>query len=191
MNLLRERLDRIKIVAPICGLELKADEITAGGDHNLELFPTSQSETTSLNRFIEKLSSRLGSQAISGLNIIPDHRPECSQRWQSFQPLEVSKENNLSCGKTIPAASRPLLTRPAWLMDTPLELRMQRQQLIYGSPLKLLAGPERIEAGWWDDALITRDYFIAENELGQLLWIYREHAPIAKSNGWYLQGFFG
>ncbi|MBA2660506.1 MAG: DNA polymerase Y family protein [Nitrosospira sp.] len=191
MILLRERLDRIKIVAPICGLELIADEITAEGNHNLELFPTSQSEATSLNRFIEKLSCRLGPQAIAGLNIIPDHRPECSQRLQPFQPLEASKANNFSCRKTILEGSSHPLTRPAWLMDTPLELRMQRQQPIYGSPLKLLAGPERIEAGWWDDALITRDYFIAENELGQLLWIYREHDPIAKSNGWYLQGLFG
>ena len=62
-------------------------------------------------------------------------------------------------------------------METPLELKLQRHQPVYGSPLKLIAGPERIEAGWWDDALITRDYFIAENELGQLLWIYREHDP--------------
>jgi protein ImuB len=191
MILLRERLERTEIVAPVCELELMADEVTAGTHSNLELFPTSQSEATSLNRFIEKLSSRLGPQALAGLNIIPDHRPECSQRLQPFQPLETRKTNNLSCRKIIPEKSTRPLTRPAWLMDTPLKLRLQRQQPFYGSPLKLLAGPERIEAGWWDDALVTRDYFIAENELGQLLWIYREYAPIAKSNGWYLQGLFG
>ena len=59
------------------------------------------------------------------------------------------------------------------------------------SLLKLLAGPERIEAGWWDDALMARDYFIAENELGQLLWIYREPDPVTHNSRWYLQGFFG
>lgn len=189
MILLRERLERTEIVAPVCELELVADEVTAGTDSNLELFPTSQSEATSLNRFIEKLSSRLGPQALAGLTIIPDHRPECSQRLQPFQPLETRKANNLSYRKPIPEKST--LTRPAWLMDAPLELRLQGQQPFYGSPLKLLAGPERIEAGWWDDALITRDYFIAENALGQLLWVYREYAPAAKGNGWYLQGLFG
>jgi protein ImuB len=72
-----------------------------------------------------------------------------------------------------------------------MELKLQRQQLFYGSPLQLLAGPERIEAGWWDEAPIARDYFIAENELGQLLWIYREADPVAHSSRWYLQGLFG
>jgi protein ImuB len=88
------------------------------------------------------------------------------------------------------------LIRPAWLMEIPLELKLQRQQPVYGSPLKLIAGPERIEAGWWDDALVARDYFIAENDLGQLLWIYREHsehnaAGAGKNQSWYLQGLFG
>jgi protein ImuB len=89
------------------------------------------------------------------------------------------------------------LARPAWLIEAPLQLKVQRHQPVYISPLKLIAGPERIEAGWWDDASIARDYFIAENALGQLLWIYREHDPAARSNspgkgnGWYLQGLFG
>jgi protein ImuB len=76
-------------------------------------------------------------------------------------------------------------------MKVPLELKVQRHQPVYGSPLTLIAGPERIEAGWWDDAPVARDYFIAENTLGQLLWIYREHKPAAKNKGWYLQGLFG
>ena len=63
----------------------------------------------------------------------------------------------------------PESPRPAWLMETPLELKLQRQQPVYGSPLKLIAGPERIEAGWWDDALIARDYFIAENDAGPIV----------------------
>ena len=187
MLLLRERLGRTKIVAPVCELELIADEVTAGTDPNLELFPTSQSEATSLNRFIEKISSRFGPQAITGLNVISDHRPEYSQR---FQPVGMNRMSNSSCRKITPSAPACPLARPAWLMAAPLELKVQRHQPVYGSPLKLIAGPERIEAGWWDDAPVARDYFIAENALGQLLWIYHEH-PAAKNKGWYLQGLFG
>ena len=39
MLLLRERLERIKLAAPVCELELMADEIAAGANANLELFP--------------------------------------------------------------------------------------------------------------------------------------------------------
>lgn len=196
MLLLRERLGRMKIAAPICGLELIADQIIAGTNPDLELFPTSQSETTSLNRFIEKVSSRFGPQTIIGLNVIPDHRPECSQRFQPFQPLKMNSASNTPRGKVIPSASASSLTRPVWLMAAPLQLKVQRHRPVYGSPLKLIGNPERIEAGWWDDAPIARDYFIAKNKLGQVLWVYREHDPAARSNSpgnnnWYLQGLFG
>ncbi len=193
MLLLRERLERTEIVAPVCELELAAHEITPGADGNLELFPTVQSETTSLNRFIEKLSSRLGPEAITGLKVVSDHRPEYSQR------LELSGTNDLN---RLPKRTENSQTislgspRPAWLKETPLELKVQRSQPVYGSPLKLLAGPERIEIGWWDDAAVARDYFIAKNDQGQLLWIYRKHDPVEKDKGneggnWYLQGLFG
>lgn len=199
MALLRERLERTTTAAPTGALELEASEITAGEKDNLKLFPAPQSEATSLNRFIEKTSARLGPKAITSLTIIPDHRPECSQRHQPIQPRGTSSEagrgNKAASRKLVPrkstrySASVP--NRPAWLMEKPMELKLQRQKPVYGSLLKLLTGPERIEAGWWDDAMVARDYFIAENELGQLLWIYREADPVTHSSRWYLQGLFG
>lgn len=187
MILLRERLERTKLMVPVCGLELIADEITTGMKANLELFPTAQSEATSLSRFIEKLSSRLGPQAITSLQAVSDYRPEYSQRF------DASGIGGFSCRGTHRDRIPSELIRPAWLMETPLELKLQRQQPVYGSPLKLISGPERIETGWWDDGAITRDYFIAENNLGQLLWIYCEHDPAGenKKKDWYLQGLFG
>jgi len=54
-----------------------------------------------------------------------------------------------------------------------------------------VAGPERIESGWWDfgapHAAVHRDYFVARNNHGQALWIYRE---LALPRGWYLHGLF-
>jgi protein ImuB len=187
MILLRERLEHTKLMAPACGLELIADEITAGIEANLELFPTAQSEATSLSRFIEKLSSRLGPQAITSLEVVSDYRPECSQRFSPPGKIEFSSRGTHR--DRIPAD----LIRPAWLMEIPLELKLQHRQPVYGSLLKIISRPERIEAGWWDDGATTRDYFIAENNLGQLLWIYCEYDPAGenKKKGWYLQGLFG
>ncbi|HEX7638185.1 MAG TPA: DNA polymerase Y family protein, partial [Burkholderiaceae bacterium] len=66
--------------------------------------------------------------------------------------------------------------------------------LLAGRPLWLVAGPERLETGWWDDeaARVARDYFIAQAEDGALLWVYRfRHAPEDGQSGWYLHGRFG
>ena len=54
-------------------------------------------------------------------------------------------------------------------------------------PLALLAGPERIEAGWWDGQHVARDYFVARNGAQSLLWVYRERDVAAH---WYVHGFF-
>ena len=93
--------------------------------------------------------------------------------------------------------------RPLWLLTTPRPLRdtggskdtddggstgvRAAPRDSDGSPLSLLAGPERIEAGWWDGRHVARDYFVARNRAQSLLWIYRERDVNAR---WYLHGFF-
>jgi protein ImuB len=60
----------------------------------------------------------------------------------------------------------------------------------HSGPLTLLAGPERIESGWWDaeepgaTGDIRRDYFVALSSRHEWLWVYRS------PGGWFLHGFF-
>ena len=86
------------------------------------------------------------------------------------------------------------MTRPVWLLPQPLALpEQQSRPLLDGRPLQLLAGPERIESGWWDGAHAARDYFIAQAHDGALVWVYRARLPLAEppGQGWYLHGRFG
>jgi protein ImuB len=53
----------------------------------------------------------------------------------------------------------------------------------HGGPLKLLAGPERIESGWWDGNEVARDYFVAQTLEHELVWIYRARGA---AGGWFL-----
>ena len=93
-----------------------------------------------------------------------------------------------------PATRRPA-PRPVWLLPRPEPLpERQSRPLLDGEPLQLLSGPERIEAGWWDSALAERDYFIAQDASGALVWIYRARLPLsaqAGEEGWFMQGRFG
>jgi len=83
------------------------------------------------------------------------------------------------------------LPRPLWLLDRPIALAERNNRPWWHSPLRLLAGPERIEGGWWDDALMQRDYFIAEDDAHALYWIYRERSANDGRRGWFVQGRFG
>jgi len=53
-------------------------------------------------------------------------------------------------------------------------------------PLDQVAGPERIESGWWSGASHRRDYYRIETQSGQWWWIYRD----LTHGGWYLHGSF-
>ncbi len=88
---------------------------------------------------------------------------------------------------------------PTWLLATPQRLTVQRHRPLYQGPLTLLAGPQRIEAAWWEpDATGTaaapaalRDYFVARSAQAGLLWIYRERlAQAGAQPGWFLHGLF-
>lgn len=79
--------------------------------------------------------------------------------------------------------------RPLWLIEPPVVLTERNNRPFWESPLSLLAGPERIESGWWDERLVLRDYFIAEDASHRLVWIFRER--LSASGTWYLHGRFG
>ena len=65
--------------------------------------------------------------------------------------------------------------QPGGLSGVPLmALRLQGDHPFYGSPLRLLFGPERIETGWWDESLVMRDYFVAQTAERSTVWVYRE-----------------
>jgi len=78
--------------------------------------------------------------------------------------------------------------RPLWLLHTPRELDSQRGRPRNGGALQLLAGPERIESGWWDGADVRRDYYVASDSRGARLWVYRQCTGARK---WFLHGIFG
>lgn len=83
------------------------------------------------------------------------------------------------------------LPRPLWLLARPVAIGERNNRPFWHGPLDLLAGPERIESGWWDGRLVRRDYFIAADASGAMLWLYRERQPDPDGRGgWFVHGRF-
>jgi protein ImuB len=51
---------------------------------------------------------------------------------------------------------------------------MRGERPFYGSPLKIIQGPRRIAAGWWNDQTVGRDYYVARGLDASCYWIYLE-----------------
>ncbi len=187
--LLRERLARLQLPAPTLELQLQCHELRQQPAPNAELFPTRHSEQAGLLRLIERLQARLGDDQVLRLQPVADHRPERACRAVPA----LAEQGDLPAAATVSASAWPRV-RPVWLLPEPVPLTdRQAMPLFEGRPLQLLAGPERIETGWWDGALATRDYFIAQATDGSLVWVYRARLPVADASEslWFLQGRFG
>ncbi len=195
--LLGERLARTPLAAPALELSLHCDALVQASPPNAELFATCSSEREGLTRLVERLQARLGTDGVQRLVLLADHRPERAMAWRSARAAR--DKTSASPSATAAHAARgdaavpppaAAATRPLWLCPEPQPLPEQGSQpWLDGAPLQLLAGPERIESGWWDGALAARDYFVARAADGALVWIYRARLA-ADDSGWFLQGRF-
>ena len=194
--LLCERIGRTQLVAPALELRLRADDIARAPPPNSELFPSAQGEREGLTRLVERLQARLGRQQVQRPVRVQDHRPERSSVLDEVDAgalYLLPGRSEAKCQGEARQAQRGLITRPVWLVEPPRPLPERRDlPLLDGAPLQLLSGPERIEAGWWDEGLTVRDYFIAQAADASLVWVYRLRLPdlALKAQGWYLHGRF-
>jgi len=166
VHLLRERLERFRLPQPARHVALEAGAFVAFDAAPRGLFvDPGDPASNPVEPLLERLRARLGDDAVVGLRGVEDHRPEYS--WARRRLDE-------------PARCQALPHRPVWLFPRPRRCRIE--------DYRVLAGPERIESGWWDGHDCRRDYFVVRDREGSTLWAYREYKP---RPGWYLHGLFG
>ncbi|MBI5898564.1 MAG: DNA polymerase Y family protein [Rhodocyclales bacterium] len=173
-RVLKERLDALRLPASVLSLRLcaGASEPRSGGSQML--FEGAGQGQEMLAELLDRLTARLGAEAVRGLACHADHRPERASRM----PAQISAAG---------APETDSLPRPLWLLESPEALREVRGRPRRGSELRLLGGPERIESGWWDGVDARRDYFVAIDGRGTWLWIFRDSGG---PGGWFLHGLF-
>ncbi|HUL66323.1 MAG TPA: DNA polymerase Y family protein [Burkholderiaceae bacterium] len=187
-QLFAERLARVALPEPAVTLALAVDHLHpfAPRQHASLLPPapgtSDLSADTGWQQLAETLHARLGSERVFQLQAVDDHRPEHAFRTL---PLVASQGERRTVAPIVP--QRPLL-----ILSRPASLEGDDEAPAYDGALRLIAGPERIESGWWDlgnpaRRSVFRDYFVARNPRGQTLWIFRE---LAAPQRWFLHGFF-
>jgi protein ImuB len=187
MLLLRERLSRCTLPAPVYGLRLQLDETVAlaghaaalpfGSDRSGARWHDARQDEERFLALLDRLSARLGPQHVQRWACRADHRPE--QAAQARPAAETPTR----------AIDVPPHPRPTWLLPEPLRLAEHEGRPLHGGPLQLHGGPERIEAGWFDGAPVCRDYHVASGADHRLRWVFRELR--GTQSGWFLHGLFG
>ncbi|MGA9422723.1 MAG: DNA polymerase Y family protein [Rhodanobacteraceae bacterium] len=159
----RLRLERATLCAPVTALGLVAADLPPLTPLHRDLLETARRENLDWPHLTERLRARLGDTALRSLACVADHRPE--RAWRRDGEVKPMMER------------RP---RPFWLLPRPIPLRCSER-------VRILAGPERIEGGWWDGNDLRRDYYIVETRFGQRAWAF---CPAGMTDAWMLHGWF-
>ena len=138
-----------------------------------------------LAELVDRLSSRLGREAVLRSSLQPDPLPEFSCAtlpWLEQRPSAV---------ETVTIPSR-LRCRPLRLLRLPQPLAIDRfspegwPTHVDQSPVVRVSGPERIESGWWRGVDAKRDYYRLTLATGAALWAFCDR----NSGRWFLHGLF-
>ncbi len=218
LDMFRLRLESVWIRRPVAAvrlaatawdwLELAQQELFAAAERGGEYGLRGGRELAAL---VDRLTSRLGRQAVLRPELLADAQPEhacqylplgdarpsqlprrqfSSQRRQSAKPRQAAASERPG---TPPLSSHE---RPLRLCQPPIELAVLAV-VPDGPPLRFrwagaeeqvarFWGPERIETGWWRSRCVRRDYYRVETAAGQRFWLFRRLGD----GHWFLHGTF-
>ncbi|WP_110685579.1 Y-family DNA polymerase [Salinicola aestuarinus] len=164
LELTRGHLERVRLDGPVSALTLTAAELTPYAPVRRELLdgPAQQSQAWAALR--QRLVARLGEASLKSLVEHREHRPEAAVLGGAGPEGVATPERR---------------ARPGWLLPAPTRCDSEIAEL--------LAGPERIESGWWDGNDVRRDYYLVAWHDGRRAWVWSDPAGA----GWYLHGWFG
>ncbi|MGH8194737.1 MAG: Y-family DNA polymerase [Woeseiaceae bacterium] len=198
-ELLKIRFERLTLPAPVIAIRLQSgrgEPLLAATD-TLPFDRAAGRQGVPVAQLMERLSARVGDASMHGVALVAEHRPHYAWSTVQVAGIEVPQcravpDHPCECPPEWLADVRRthslLLRRPLWMLSEPLALTTISGKPSYQGPLKLLAGPERLETGWWDGNGIARDYFVAVNPGGVHLWVYRNRG---RKTDWYLHGIYG
>ena len=186
-RLLAEHLAKVQLLAPVGDLELLAVDVRSLDEKTLSLLPEPTQVGEGLALVLERIAARLGAERVLRPVILEDHRIEWMCHWQPAPAKRARKANRA-----------PEMPQPTFILPEPLRLAMRGPRPIYQGVLQLLAGPHRVEGGWWDRTItageattrhVSRDYWVALSEHAGVLWIYQTRLA-EDETAWFLHGMF-
>ena len=184
-ELLRLRFEQLTLPEPVIAIRLRGGSTQALHTESGRLAfqgRAPREQYYSMTQLAERLAARVGNDCVHGVDAVADHRPQYA--W-STRDLFASKAADVLM------QVRHSLRRPLWMLPEPQLLGTQDGYPVHHGKLRLIAGPERLETGWWDDDGIARDYYMATSPRGTSLWVFRNRVQRGSEPSWYLHGFFG
>lgn len=192
-SLLKTRFERVDLGQGVSAITLRvtAAELLRFGEPLLfeDGEPGARQD---LHALLDRLAARLGEENVGRVELVGEYRPEyCYKIVPAAPALNINIHH-----KQIPASraaagqpAEPAFARAArplrlYKSPKPVELRFAddgvpahiRSLQLEWREIARAAGPERIQAGWWEGRAVDRVYWIIELVDGARYWVFHDPA---------------
>jgi protein ImuB len=216
LDLIRHRLESVRLDAPVATLIVTVDESCEDRGQQGVLGDAPAGDAA-LETVLARLATALGPEALGSPVLADDHRPEAAHAPGPFRPprREPGMFAEARRAPAVPpppapggrsrtcAGAQAVHAQPDWQLERPLRLlpgegeRIEvemdplgalRSALVLGKRRRVLAvaGPERLGGQWWTETPFHRDYYRVHLEGLGPAWVYRR----AGEGEFYLHGLF-
>ena len=179
LELVRLRLGEVKLAGAVEEVEILANTVRARSEQACLPGHQSVRDLGAAQRALARIRAAYGEQSVTKASLHEAHLPEASFRWEPIQRADLPS----SAPPAHPAMIRRVFARPK-----PLPARRSTEpeagpSLSKNQAIEHLYGPYRVSGGWWK-RLVERDYYYAETDHGDLLWLFYDRPR----KRWFLHG---
>jgi protein ImuB len=179
VELVRLRLESLVLPAAVEEVIVRLEGIRASAEQ-LALFRTQRRrDLDAAARAMDRLRALFGPEAVTRAKLRAAHLPEASFTWEPMKRIDFPSPTAVSGP---PPLCRRVLPRPVPLPPRPRhepEAWLGRRGAV-----ARLDGPYRVSGGWWVRT-VERDYYYAETQHGEVLWIFYDRPR----RRWFLHGY--
>lgn len=180
IDLMRLRLSSMRLPAAVEGMIVQLEGVRAT-QKQLALFAAQQKrDLDAASRALARVKARFGETSVTRAQMRAAHLPEASFRWE---PTDTA---TFPSAQPLPAQKAPPLCRRVYARPIPLPPRPRHEPEAWlgrRGAVRTMQGPYRVSGGWWVRT-VERDYYYAETQHGEILWLYYDRPR----RRWFLHG---
>ena len=180
VELVRLRLGEIELGGAVEEVELLAHTVRAHGEQVALPGHQPRRDMNAAHRALARIRAAYGEQSVTRASLRDAHLPEASFRWEPVQHARIGEHDG---PPPISSMVRRVYARPKPLPPKRPSEPEAGPSLDRDQAIEHMYGPYRVSGGWWK-RLVERDYYYAETDHGDLLWLFYDRPR----QRWFLHG---
>lgn len=180
LELIRLRLGETQLQGAVEEVEILATTVDAVAEQAPLPGHQPHLDMSAAHRALARIRAAYGPHSVTRARIREAHLPEASFQWE---PADLARIGNHSAVPVISSMIRRVYAKPKALRSREPQTPEAGPSLGANQAIEHLYGPYRVSGGWWK-RLVERDYYYAETNRGDFLWLFYDRPR----KRWFLHG---